>query len=312
MSSRLRALVALSGVVLAAVVLSGSALADQTYTDPAGDAANGSDLVGAKISNDPSGLITLQIQTGAALAANHAVIVYLNTDLNPATGEDGDDHMLIAFPGAGGFFTWVGNDYVQSTPGSFGVTASGNTLDFRINRADVGNTSGFTWSAYSVSIEADDSLKVWDVMPGGGSYTYALTFPQCANGRDDDGDGKTDSADLGCAGASDNNEADDPVTIRLSAAKTVPARPKAGKTAVVSAATLRVETGQSLPSGKVTCTARIVGGAALRGSGRVVGGRATCTFRVPLTAKNKLVRGQIGIVYKGKTAKTAFSFRTAR
>jgi hypothetical protein len=128
---------------------------------------------------------------------------------------------------------------------------------------------------------------------------------------DDDGDGKVDTADLGCSSAADENEADDPVNVKLGAAKTAPAKPRPGKTAVVSAAATRVETGQPLDGGTVKCTAKIVGGAALKGAGSMVAGRATCKFKIPVTAKNKQVRGQIAVAYQTASAKVPFVFRTA-
>ena len=80
-----------------------------------------------------------------------------------------------------------------------------------------------------------------------------MTFTQCANGKDDDGDGKVDGNDLGCSSPTDNLESDDPVTLKASKALTVPAKPKAGKVVVVGAAVVRVETGAGIPSGTVKC-----------------------------------------------------------
>ena len=48
---------------------------------------------------------------------------------------------------------------------------------------------------------------------GTGTFFYDLTFPQCSNGKDDDGDGKVDRQDPGCSGATDDNESDDPVHV---------------------------------------------------------------------------------------------------
>jgi hypothetical protein len=47
-------------------------------------------------------------------------------------------------------------------------------------------------------------------LPGGDDLDTLGALPQCANLRDDDGDGHTDLADAGCSGPLDNNESDDP------------------------------------------------------------------------------------------------------
>ena len=60
------------------------------------------------------------------------------------------------------------------------------------------------------------------------------------------------------------------------------------------------------------CAARIVGGAALRGAGSFVGGRAQCTFTIPRTAKGKTVRGTMVLTYQTATATKPFSFTTSR
>jgi hypothetical protein len=147
-----------------------------------------------------------------------------------------------------------------------------------------------------------------DVMAG---LVYDLSFPQCSNGKDDDGDGKIDSQDLGCSATTDDNEADDPVHVRLGIVRTIPLHPKAGGRAVVSAPATRVETSQAPESGSVKCSARIAGGAALRGAGAFVSGRAQCAFTIPKTAKGKTVRGAIVLTYQTASATRPFAFRTA-
>jgi hypothetical protein len=148
-------------------------------------------------------------------------------------------------------------------------------------------------------------VNFWDLA---GSYTYDLVFPQCGNGKDDDGDGRVDADDLGCSSATDDNEADDPVNIQLGAAKTKPASPKAGTVATISARTTRVETGQPLESGSVACAASYPG-KKLKGSGSVVAGSAICRIKLPATAKGKTVRGTMTLKYKTASAKSSFSFK---
>jgi hypothetical protein len=135
-----------------------------------------------------------------------------------------------------------------------------------------------------------------------------LTFTQCANGKDDDGDGKVDGNDLGCSSPTDNLESDDPVTLKAGKAITVPAKPKAGKTVVVGAAVIRVETGAGISAGTVKCAARI-GTKALPASGKVGSGVAACKLSLPKTSKGKLVKGTITVTVQGHAIKVPFSFK---
>ncbi len=320
---RLLAVAALAGAV--AVVATGAARADQSYPDPSGDAGSGSDITSMTVRNDQAGAITIQVSTANPIVSNHALLVFIDADKNQSTGGDGDEYWMYGGPLVGvGFFAWNGSGFSETSPGSFSVgAAAANVTEFRLNRADLGNVTSFNFAVLSASIDESGggfAIKGWDQA---GYFTYDLSFPHCSNGTDDDGDGKIDTQDLGCSGPTDSIEADEPIHIRLGQAKTTPARPKAGKTAVVSAAASRVETGQALDVATVTCNARIVGGKALRGTGSIVGGRATCKFRLPLTAKKQTVRGQIAVEYATSTteggaefvakanAKTPFSFKTA-
>jgi hypothetical protein len=307
-----RLILAAALVVAAATVAAGAALADQSYTDPTGDAGAGADITGATVSNAQDGMVTIQAALATALPAGHAVALELDTDNNPSTGGGGSDHVIIVGPAVFGWFDWNGSDFVQGRPPT-GFGASGlstTTPSIRFNRSAYGEITAFGFALNTISLEGED-LKFWDSAPDAGKFSYELSFPQCGNGKDDDGDGKIDAEDLGCSGTTDDNEADDPVNITLGKAKVSPARPKAGRPVVVSAATTRVETGQALEAATVKCNAKIVGGAALRGTGSLVAGRATCKYKIPPTAKNKTVRGKIAVTYKGVSASTPFSFKTA-
>lgn len=303
-----------TAVAFAALVLAAAAGAEQTYPDASGDAGAGTDLRSATVANDLAGTITISITVGNPLLDNHVIILFIDSDKNAATGAPGigAEYEMFAFPTAGGrILQWNGSTFAVVSPASFRLNASGNVQQFIINRADLGNTAGFAFGIVSASVDGNN-FNVWDVMPESDFYVYDLSFPQCSNGRDDDGDGKIDTPDLGCSSPTDDNEADDPVHVRLGAARTVPLHPKAGGRAVVSAPAVRIETNLALDSGSVRCTARIVGGAALRGAGSLVAGRAQCVFRIPATARGRIVRGVIIITYQTASASRPFSFSTAR
>ena len=314
MRGTIHRLVAVTVLVAAiAAAAAGAALAEQSYPDPGGDAGAGTDITNVTVRNDQAGGITIQVAAANPIVANHALFVFIDADKNQSTGGQGDEYFMYGGPLVGvAFFAWNGSDFAETSPGSFSVGAGGtNITEFRISRADLGNVASFSFGVLSASIDESGGgfeVKTWDQA---GYFTYDLSFPQCSNTKDDDGDGKIDSQDLGCSSTTDEDESDDPVNIRIGKAKTAPARPKAGRMAVVSAPATRVETGQPLDSATVKCTGRIVGGKALKGTGSLVSGRATCKYKLPANAKKTTVRGQIAVSYETASAKTSFTFKTA-
>lgn len=298
---------AVAGVaaLVGALVMAAMALAEATFTDPTGDATGGAaDMTQAVVSNDLTGLITFKITTVAPLASGSLMAVDLDTDLSPANGAE---YAILAGIGGAGMVKWDGKDYVESGA-TILMTRSGNVLELKVKRADIGNVTKFGFDVVSVIFDEADKVVGEDAAPDGGAFTYSLTFAQCSNSKDDDGDGKVDADDLGCSSETDNLESDDPVTLKTGPAKVLPAKPKAGKVAVVSAPVTRVETGLGIPAGTVKCAGR-AGTKALRGAGKVAGGRASCAFKLPVGAKGQTGRGTITVTHLGKTKVVPFSFK---
>jgi hypothetical protein len=80
-------------------------------------------------------------------------------------------------PATGVFFgAWNGSQCASTNPASFSVgAAASNVTDFRINKADLGNTVGFNFVAVSVSVDPPDpNLHFWDYAPDTGVYSYTL------------------------------------------------------------------------------------------------------------------------------------------
>lgn len=292
-------------VLLLGLGLVAVAFAETTFTDPTGDATGGApDLTQVVVSNDVAGLIRFKITTAAPLVSQSLLGVDLDTDLNPANGAE---FAVLARLGSADMVKWDGKDYVESGA-TILMTRSGNVVDLQVKRADIGDVTKFGFDAFSVILDASDKVVGEDAAPDGGAFTYALTFAQCSNSKDDDGDGKIDADDLGCSSETDNLESDDPVTISVGKPVTAPAKPKAGKAVVVSVAVTRVETRRGIPSGTVRCAGR-AGAKVLRGIGKVAGRRASCAFKLPVGAKGKTVRGTITVTHLGKTKVAPFFFK---
>lgn len=318
MGKRWRKGLVVSLVVGVAVFMTGAALADQSYTDPRGDAGVGTDVTGITVTNTASGQLKVQVAVVNPLVANHAIMIFIDADKNQSTGQFGVDYWLYGGPDVGvAFLAWNGSDWIDQQPAGFSVgSAATNVMEFNFTQASLGNTTSFAFFVLSVSVDETGgqfSVNPWDSAPdGNGYFTYDVSTTQCANGKDDDGDGKIDAQDLGCSSTVDDDESDDPVTLKAGKARIVPAKPKAGGKVVVSVPVTRVEAAAPIDGGAVICTARIVGGKALRGAGKVVGGNAVCTFKVPLgTKKGKTIRGTVSVVYDTASAKAPFSFKVA-
>ncbi len=297
----------LTGVaaLLGSLIVVAGAAGDSAYTDPTGDATGGApDLTRVAVSNDATGKLTFALTTAAPITDDSVVGVDLDTDNSPANGPE---YELFAGVRGAVLVKWDGSQYVQVTA-TLAYTRSGNVVSLGLDRAAIGSPTRFGLVGFSVLFNAEDVIVGEDSAPDGGAYTYSLTFPQCGNGKDDDGDGKVDAADLGCSSATDDLESDDPVSLRAGKARVAPARPKAGGTAVVTAAVTRLETGRGITSGRVKCAGR-AGVKALRGAGRVAAGKASCTFRLPATSKGQVVRGTITVTHLRKAKVVPFSFR---
>lgn len=296
--------------LLVSLVAAGAALSETSYTDPTGDATGGApDITGVTVSNDAAGVLTFRVTTiGAPALESSVVLVDLDTDASPATGSLGAEYELVGGTGGAALLKWDGKDFVDSPAPTLSMNISGNVMEFKIGRRDVGIQARFGLGALTVNFDAADAYLGEDDAPDGGSYVYDVVLSQCANGKDDDGDGKIDAKDLGCASSTDNLESDDPVTLRVGKPAVVPAKARAGKFVVVGVPVTRVETGKLIPSGKVKCSARI-GTKPLRSSGKMITGFAACGFEVPVKAKGKTVRGTITVTYLGKTKVATFAFK---
>ncbi len=311
MRGGLKARVVVLGVIAATVcfVAAGVGIAGTTNSDPIGDAKGGSpDIAEVVTSNDAAGIITFRITTVAPMVDTSIIGVDLDTDSNPATGGGGSEYTLIANTTGYGMLKWNGTDFAGASAPSLSMTRSGNVVVFRIDRADIGNVSRFGFDVFTVNYDASDTYLGEDDAPDGGAYVYSLSLPQCANGKDDDGDGKIDGKDPGCSSPTDNLESDDPVSLKAGKARSVPVKPKAGAAVVVGAAVIRIETGAGITSGAARCAVRI-GTKALRASGKVASGRAACRFTLPKSSKGKAVRGTITVTVQRRSIRVPFAFK---
>ena len=203
-------------VVIGSLVIAGAAGAEQTYTDGTGDNGAAPDITQVVVTNDTT-QVSFQIAVPSRLPDNEAHLLQINTDGNAATGDEGFDlQAFMLFPGIS-VETWNGSAWVDApTTGISGRFELGAAASWRLSlpRTLIGTGTVLDFLVISAKFNGDDVAGL-DVAPNAGTWRYELVLKQCANGRDDDGDGKIDSADLGCSGTEDDLESDDPYTLSI-------------------------------------------------------------------------------------------------
>ena len=203
------------------------------------------------------------------------VDIAFDTDHNPDTGGNGVEYAFFIASDGWDFVKWDGSKFVRaSAPSANGSYANG-VATFKVSKADLGGVADFTFWASTFQMDANGNFIAEDTAPDGtAAYKYAFTKPLTLRpGRD------------GRAGEAGGGQG--------------ARRPDEGHAR---------DTGGPLATGAVTCTAR-VGTAALKASGRVSGGVATCTMRLPKTAKGKLVRVTMKVTFQGVSTTKTFSAR---
>jgi len=82
----------ISAALVSGFVLT-SALADASFTDPGGDAKDAPDVTAVAVSNDAGGNISFHIAV-TNLTPESDIVIWLDTDKNASTGDDGAEYQL--------------------------------------------------------------------------------------------------------------------------------------------------------------------------------------------------------------------------
>jgi hypothetical protein len=298
-------------VVIAGLGLAAAAGAEQRYTDTAGDSSSAPDLGQLVVSNDPSQVV-FQIAAPARLPGkDEAYLLQIDSDGNPASGENGFEVNVFMMALSSDVDVWNGSSWVAAPPAGISVrfefSSASGLWRVTLPRTLLSNTTALNFWLGSAVFNGDD-IVASDRGPDGGTWRYELAFKQCANGRDDDGDGKVDSNDLGCSGTEDDLESDDPYTLAIDPAKVTPASGRAGKPVVVRAGVRQVETNQPIATGTVRCITK-VGSKTRRSAGQLASGTATCRLVSPKVAKRTTIRGTMTVTSKSASISAPYSFR---
>ena len=206
------------------------------------------------MSDARSGWITFSIRTPnyAVLPEASAIVVSIDADNNPRTGESGTELQLSLAAGEITLERWDGGQFVpDDLPTRARHRNAGNVVAIDLHVSELGNSSRFRFSLLSVDVNtAIQSVVAVDIAPDDLTFwRYALA----------------------------NKPA-----LRLNATRlfAAPTRPRAGKPFAVNLAVTRSDTGRAITSGTVTCRV-LAAGKPVAATGRVVGGAGRCAFVVP-------------------------------
>jgi hypothetical protein len=272
-----------------------------SFADTAGDGGIAPDVTGVSVSNDDQGLVTFRITVAnrTALGPDDVIGIPIATDdpsvLKGRRGGDGATFVL-ALDARGAFLlAWNGVEMADVNPAPNAVTGSfadgvGTITvrqeDLAPGFPDMSVPVGLDFYVLGIAFSGNDVLAQDEAPDGTGLWNYKLSEP-----------------------------------LRLIVTSFDPrATVKAGKTLTVLMGLAHADTGKAVSAGRVTCTAR-VGGRALKATGHfftvrlTIGGvplvspSASCSWKIPRTAKGKTVQGSVTVTESGMRVSRPFSTR---
>jgi hypothetical protein len=216
----------------AAQTLTAKATQDAAYADPTGDSKSAPDVSTVAVSLDPgSGALVfgIQLANNDNLSNNGVVVIGIDADRNPATGNQGDDYAVVVGQSGYAFLKWDGKQMspFSHQPVLVGTSGSG-LLAIGFCSCDLGTQTFNFWVG---GLRGNDI----DAAPDNGDYA----FPQSS----------TPSISF------------DSILVSQK-----PLVPKAGKRFTVNVMGAKLDTGEVVKPDSYSCTATLAG-RALKGSG---------------------------------------------
>jgi hypothetical protein len=169
------------------------------YDDRVGEVTEGADISRIEVSNDDSGNVTFRILLAnrpTGLVATDRIVVFVDTDENPATGGSllgvsgtGFEYVLDVGPPWGaaphGCDVWTRAEVAPPAPGSLKCSV-GQEVTFRITRADLGATEGINLQAASYVFDpaVNGVGRLHDLAPDCGAWNYKISSSQSPPGED--------------------------------------------------------------------------------------------------------------------------------
>jgi hypothetical protein len=221
-------------------------------------------------------------------ALERDVNVWLDTDKNSSTGDEGSDYTLDAWNDPSGSWwsmsRWDGSDWnsLPLTP-TMGFTQSGDVLSWRLNAADLGGAASFSFDVSGKTFSDASDNYVGDWAPDDGEWTFDLGSAPPAT-------------------AAPERNLTVSLTPVIGKVAAVPIRPEAGKRLTVSFPVTRSDDHKPLTAGKMTSAVSLTG-KPIAHMQSFQGSVARLWFVVPKTAKGKQLTVKLTITapsYRGK------------
>ncbi len=262
-----------------------------TFPDSVGEDANAPDITSVVVSNDDAGNISLKlnISNRPALTPDMLFLLFFDTDQNAATGDPqslGADYAIQLQQGSIALFQWNGSDFVAA-PSQASLTyvyePTGPTI--RISAADLGKTKGFKFGTIAISgivLDAAGNPDFTNIHadgapdPGHGFFTYQVVTR---------------------------------LILGVTSYVTAPKPPRAGKPFSALLATTENDTGGPVASGTVSCVATVAFKRIPAVTHVLTNGVANCIWKIPATARGKILRGSVTLTVRGVKVSRRFSAR---
>jgi hypothetical protein len=262
-----------------------------TYPDSTGEDPAAPDITSVNASNDDAGMITFQINVSnrPALTPDMYFLIFVDADKNPNTGfvdALGADYVIQLVPGAVDLYQWNGSNFVAA-PSQVSLTFSYGTTGpvIRLSAADLNKTKAFYFGVIAASGFAVDAAgnpdftnehRDWAPDLGHGFNSYSVLTK---------------------------------LVLTVTAFTTAPKPAKAGRTFSASLAANENDTAGPVQAGTVSCAASIAGKRLVAVTHAVRNGVAICVWRIPATAKGRIVRGLVTLTVRGTSVTRGFSAR---
>jgi hypothetical protein len=240
------------------------------------------------VTNDDQGQYLFDVALATPYTTTGVLSLYLDTDLNPATGDPkslGADYLLIDdnTSSTGYFLKWDATTatWTDASPNATvkdSVSTDNKHVLLAVNKSEIGNSTGF--NLFVETIEGDGSDGHWDDAPSGsGSYQYKLQ-----------------------------------TVLHLTLVAAHSFAVKAGGAWSIGLIVGRSDTGETVGSeGTLTCSATsgstklAVGTAAFISGGKGKPTVAVCSFKVPKKLKHKVLHATVTVSYQGQSVKKSFT-----
>lgn len=295
--------VVMAAVLVAVVVLAPPAGAANTttYDDDRDEEAGAPDIQRVVVANDDRGRITFRVDipTHPSLTQDMRLRLWFS-DGHPATGltSNGADGFVLV----DGFLLALGTAALYRCQDSVCIP-TGYSTDGSIEFSYASGMSVST-AVRDLGVRVDVSPRMEFRVEVGAGYAY-----DPVTGEFDVTNVRRDTAPSAPGSWWSYDVRVGPSALVARGLTTSPTVARAGGRLVVRMHVTAEDTGRTVTSGIVTCTARI-GSSRLRpAAGRFSSGRATCVFSVPRRAASNTIRGTVSVTLAGKVVSRSFARR---